>query len=84
MFIGRIHNSVVVSEFVYSLSNLLVLFNDRIILKERNRVTPCKIDDIKVWLTALEYSEVFLELSAQKLWGTAGKWLVILLIQSFK
>lgn len=42
------------------------------------------VEKIKLWLTIVEYSEVFLELSAKKLWGTTGKWLVVVSIQTFK
>lgn len=39
---------------------------------------------MKLWLTVVEYSEVFFELSAQKVWGAAGKWRVIVAVQIFK
>lgn len=81
---GRINNSHVVSELIYCLSNLLVLFNDRIINNCNKIELPLSGDNIKLWLTVLEYSEVFLELSAEKLWGHAGKWLIIVSIQLFK
>ncbi|XP_023011936.2 peroxisomal biogenesis factor 16 [Leptinotarsa decemlineata] len=82
---GRINNSHILSELVYCLSNLLVMFNDRIIKK-----TICQVDSnttpdkIKLWLTVIEYSEVFCELSASKIWGSAGKWVIVTCIQVFK
>ncbi|KTG06452.1 hypothetical protein cypCar_00049174 [Cyprinus carpio] len=36
------------------------------------------------WLSVLEYVEVFTEMGAAKLWGEAGRWLVIVLIQVAK
>ncbi|KAB0797304.1 hypothetical protein PPYR_08298 [Photinus pyralis] len=81
---GRINNSYIVSELVYSLSNLLVLFNDRIISQSHMNQPSSSQEVLKVWLTVLEYSEVFLELSALKLWGNHGKWFVIVCIQVFK
>uniref|UniRef100_A0A667WNW2 Peroxisomal membrane protein PEX16 n=1 Tax=Myripristis murdjan TaxID=586833 RepID=A0A667WNW2_9TELE len=36
------------------------------------------------WLSVLEYVEVFLEMGSNKLWGEAGRWLVIGLIQIAK
>lgn len=36
------------------------------------------------WLSVLEYVEVFLEMGAVKLWGEAGRWMVIALVQIFK
>lgn len=83
-FIGRINNSHVVSELIYALSNLLVLFNDRIINQARQIELPTSGDRLKLWLTVVEYCEVFFELSAQKVWGNAGKWLIVVAVQVFK
>ncbi|KAJ8922497.1 hypothetical protein NQ315_007527 [Exocentrus adspersus] len=82
---GRINNSYVVSELVYCLSNLLVMFNDRIIKTSYCQVTSnSSAEKLKLWLSVVEYSEVFCELSAKKLWGVSGKWIVIVCIQLFK
>ncbi|CAG9766513.1 unnamed protein product [Ceutorhynchus assimilis] len=81
---GRINNSHVVSELVYCLSNLLVLFNDGIIRKSLQITVKSKVDEIKLWLAIVEYSEVFCELSVQKIWGNRGRWIVIVAIQAFK
>uniref|UniRef100_A0A3Q2Q5U2 Peroxisomal membrane protein PEX16 n=1 Tax=Fundulus heteroclitus TaxID=8078 RepID=A0A3Q2Q5U2_FUNHE len=67
---------------VYSASNLLVLFNDSILRKGVRG--PSSQRRILTWLSVLEYVEVFLEVGAGKLWGEAGRWLVIGLIQIFK
>ncbi|XP_046432853.1 peroxisomal membrane protein PEX16 [Neodiprion fabricii] len=83
---GRINNSTLMSELVYSMSNLLVLFNDRIINANTQVETklPKYHSKIRIWLTVLEYSEVLLEISASKLWGETGKWLIIVILQAFK
>ncbi|XP_060531810.1 peroxisomal membrane protein PEX16 [Cylas formicarius] len=81
---GRINNSHVMSELVYCVSNLLVLFNDQIIRECHQHTKSSSSQKLKVWLTIIEYSEVFCELSAQKLWGNRGRWLIITAIQIFK
>ncbi|XP_050308138.1 peroxisomal membrane protein PEX16 [Anthonomus grandis grandis] len=81
---GRINNSHVVSELIYCLSNLLVLLNDNIIRKNVNSTLKSSVDKIKLWLSVVEYSEVFCELSVQKIWGNTGKWIVVVAIQVFK
>lgn len=85
---GKINNSSAVSELVYSLSNLLVFYNDRIIegakcTEQITQTTPV-VRYIKVILTTLEYCEVFIELSAQKAWGSNGRWFFIILVQTIK
>lgn len=89
--LGRISNSNVLSEFVYTLSNILVFYNDRIIEKARgaNENAVLRLQSglcyrLKVTLTTLEYCEVFIEISARRMFGQTGKWLVITLIQVFK
>ncbi|XP_030387916.1 peroxisomal membrane protein PEX16 [Scaptodrosophila lebanonensis] len=89
---GRISDSNVVSELVYTLSNVLVFYNDRIIDKEREANENSMVHQqssglcyrLKVALTTLEYSEVFIEISARRVFGPTGKWLVIAIIQVFK
>ncbi|RZC41981.1 peroxisomal membrane protein PEX16, partial [Asbolus verrucosus] len=80
----KINSSHVLSELVYCLSNLLVLFNDRIINNVRQLELPSSGDTLKLWLTVVEYCEVLFELSAQKVWGNTGKWLLIVAVQVFK
>jgi peroxin-16 len=81
---GRINTSNVLSELVYSLSNLLVLFNDHIIHNTRRREAVGSGEKLKMWLTVLDYSEVFIEVSARRLWGEKGKWLIVVAVQIFK
>ncbi|XP_005187073.2 peroxisomal membrane protein PEX16 [Musca domestica] len=91
---GRISDSSVATELVYSLSNLFVLYNDRIIAKKRPEIAhtndgivessngPCY--RLKVMLTTLEYCEVFIEISAKKLFGVKGKWIFVAILQCLK
>ncbi|XP_033216493.1 peroxisomal membrane protein PEX16 [Belonocnema kinseyi] len=83
---GRFHNASLVAEFIYSLPNLLVLFNDRLIYN--NKCAESKLPElqskIKIWLTVVDYIEALLEISTKRLWGEAAKWLIIVLIQTSK
>uniref|UniRef100_A0A3B5KRZ1 Peroxisomal membrane protein PEX16 n=1 Tax=Xiphophorus couchianus TaxID=32473 RepID=A0A3B5KRZ1_9TELE len=77
---------LIAGESIYSASNLLVLFNDSILRKGLRCAFPVPLSQQRLltWLSVLEYVEVFLEVGAGKLWGEAGRWLVIALIQIFK
>ncbi|XP_021930291.1 peroxisomal membrane protein PEX16 isoform X2 [Zootermopsis nevadensis] len=81
---GRINTSNVLSELVYCLSNLLVLFNDRIIHNARRLQAVGSGEKLKTWLTVIDYSEVFIEVSARRMWGEKGKWLIVIVLQIFK
>uniref|UniRef100_A0A9J8AKR9 Peroxisomal membrane protein PEX16 n=1 Tax=Cyprinus carpio carpio TaxID=630221 RepID=A0A9J8AKR9_CYPCA len=83
---GRFSDSHEISEMVYSASNLLVLLNDGILRKNLSRTLPVSLSQQRLltWLSVLEYVEVFTEMGAAKLWGEAGRWLVIVLIQVAK
>ncbi|XP_052008488.1 peroxisomal membrane protein PEX16-like [Xyrauchen texanus] len=83
---GRFSDSHELSELVYSASNLLVLLNDGILRKSFSRTLPVSLSQQRLltWLSVLEYVEVFTEMGANKLWGEAGRWLVIVLIQTAK
>lgn len=75
------------------MSNFMMLFNDQIILnttkngalnygKEKKSIFGP--ENIKRFLTMVDYIEVFIEVSAAKLWGTKGRWIIIVLLQSIK
>ena len=83
---GRLNSSTLTSELVYSLPNLMVLFNDQIIRASRNQETklPSLQSKIKIWLTIIDYTEALFEVSAKKVWGEGGRWFVIALIQLLK
>lgn len=91
---GRISDSNVVTELIYSLSNLLVLYNDRIIAKTKLQKGEATGDiestssgfcyRLKVMLTTLEYCEVFIEISAKRVFGNKGKWVFISGLQCLK
>ncbi|XP_015370670.1 PREDICTED: peroxisomal membrane protein PEX16 [Diuraphis noxia] len=91
---GRINNSTLLSELIYSMSNFMMLFNDQIILstaktnsvtvndKEKKKIFSS--ENIKRFITTVDYVEVFVEISAKKLWGTKGRWIIIVLLQTVK
>jgi len=84
--LARIKNTKVVTELVYSLSNLLVLFNDRIITNAY-QTSPSPVttaDKLKLWLTILEYVEVLFEVTARQAWTDKGKWGMAAFIQMIK
>ncbi|KAK5935806.1 hypothetical protein CgunFtcFv8_021129 [Champsocephalus gunnari] len=83
---GRFTDSHLISELVYSASNLLVLFNDSILRKglRCSLAVPLSQQRLLTWLSVMEHVEVFLEMGSCTLWGDAGRWLVIGLIQIFK
>ncbi|XP_062861194.1 peroxisomal biogenesis factor 16 [Trichomycterus rosablanca] len=83
---GRFTDSHEISELVYSASNLLVLLNDNILRKSLSKTLPVSLSQQRLltWLSVVEYVEVFMEMGAAKLWGEAGRWLVVVLIQITK
>ncbi|XP_050427843.1 peroxisomal membrane protein PEX16 [Adelges cooleyi] len=90
---GRINNSTLLSELVYSMSNFMVMFNDQIILDSVKKSAVAngvekkdyfRSENIKRFLTMIDYIEVFIEVSATKLWGTRGRWIIIVLLQTIK
>lgn len=85
-FAGHLRNSTLASELIYSMPNLIVLCNDLLMYSVRRQhlKIPQFDSKIKIWLTVVEYTETLLEVSAKKLWGPKGKWLIIIVIQLFK
>ncbi|XP_043260962.1 peroxisomal membrane protein PEX16 [Colletes gigas] len=83
---GSFNNSTFTSEFIYSFSNLIVLFNDFLMCSGKcmHLKFPQFESKLKIWLTIVEYTETLFEISAKKLWGRSGKWFIIIVIQIFK
>ncbi|GAB1866038.1 Peroxisomal membrane protein PEX16 [Camponotus japonicus] len=83
---GQLRNSSLAVELIYSMPNLIVLCNDLLMYssKCKDLKIPQFESKIKIWLTVVEYTEILLEVSAEKLWGAKGKWLIIVVIQLFK
>lgn len=75
------------------MSNFMMLLNDQIILNTVKHSASVNgkgkkdifcSENIKRFLTMLDYIEVFIEVSATKLWGTRGRWIIVILLQSIK
>ena len=85
---GRFGASEALSELVFSASQILTLLNDCIFREGKSKitcdVTSCKRHRILLWLTVVEYLEVFIELGASRLWGEAGKWIIVVILQIAK
>ncbi|KAK0159720.1 hypothetical protein PV327_010805 [Microctonus hyperodae] len=83
---GRFTHSSFISELIYSLPNLFILINDCLIYNEKYvhlNLSQYK-SKLKIWLTIIEYIEALIEISAKKLWGDTGKWMIIFVVQAFK
>lgn len=83
---GKINKSPVVSELVYSLSKLVSLYNDKLIREAYGGEAQYygAREQIKMWLTVIHYSEVFVELIVKSRWGTRGKWTAATILQLLK
>ncbi|KAK6179151.1 hypothetical protein SNE40_011572 [Patella caerulea] len=83
---GRFQDSQIISELMYSASNLLVLMNDAILkgTSKIEQILPLSIERLMRYLTIIEYIEVFVEITALRMSGSIGRWVVILVIQIAK
>lgn len=83
---GRFENGQLISELIYTASNLLVFINDNVFKAAAKAIPKLDISEERVMrvLTVLEYVEVFLEMAAQKKWGKKGAWIVIVIVQILK
>ncbi|XP_068245999.1 peroxisomal membrane protein PEX16 [Palaemon carinicauda] len=81
---GRLKNSSLLCEVVYSGSRLFEMFNDFLVKGILPELTSKQGEKLKVLLTVLEYLEVLIEVSAVQLWGEVGRWAVITFIQIIK
>lgn len=89
MLPGRFGASEALSELVFSASQILTLLND-CIFREGGSSLACDVTSswskqrLLLWLTVIEYLEVFIELGASRLWGEAGKWIIVVVLQVAK
>ncbi|GFS20021.1 peroxisomal membrane protein PEX16-like [Elysia marginata] len=83
---GKFEDSAILSELLYSASNLLVLFNDTIIRSASGILpkVPASQERLKNIITVLEYVGVFVEVSAERMYGEVGRWAAIAVLQIAK
>lgn len=102
--VGKWKNAELISELLYSTSNLLQLLNDGILRKaaniQLNAVSILRnflvswftclflknpfVEHLQTLLAVLEYTEVFSEFTARRLYGDVTRWTVIAAIQVSK
>ncbi|CAG2104713.1 unnamed protein product [Medioppia subpectinata] len=82
----KLNNNHVISELLYSCSSLLSLFNDTLLRKSFNikiNANPI-VENLELVLTFVEYIQVFSELTAYRVYGSIGKWIIVSVIQIAK
>jgi len=80
---GYIKESVVLSEFVYSMAQLISFLHTRLLTRNSD-ITSSLLNVIEDLLRILKCVEVFLELAALRLGGTKARWLMLLSVQILK
>lgn len=87
-FAGKLTDNKIISEGLFSLSNLLVLFNDELIRRKlgANQPQVCNKteDNVKLFLTILDDVEVLIEFTSERVLGPKRKFIIIFLIQAVK
>lgn len=86
---GKVTDNSIVTEGLFTLSNLIVLFNDQVIRRELLKGEPQDAisdteESIKLFLTVLENVEVLIEITSKKILGNAKKFIIIFIIQAVK
>lgn len=86
---GKVTDNGIVTEGLFTVSNLIVLFNDQVIRRELLKGEPQDAisdteESIKLFLTVLENVEVLIEITSRKILGNAKKFIIIFIIQAVK
>lgn len=87
--LGKVTDNSIITEGLFSLSNLMVLFNDQVIRRhltkgESRSVSNETEDSIKLFLTVLENVEVLIEITSKQILGNKKKFFIVFLIQAVK
>lgn len=81
---GRLKNSTLLCELVYSGSRLFEMFNDFLLRGSLPQLSHFQGNQLKIILTVIEYVEVLAEVAAVQLWGEAGRWAIVIVLQIVK
>lgn len=87
--LGKVTDNSIITEGLFSLSNLMVLFNDQVIRRHLTKGEPRCVsneteDSIKLFLTVLENVEVLIEITSKQILGNKKKFFIVFLIQAVK
>ena len=86
--IGKLTDNSIVTEGLFSLSNLMVLFNDQVIRKQLTKgepeVTNKTEENVKIFLNVLENVEVLIEITSKRIMGNKRRFIIIFIIQAVK
>eukprot|EP00088_Acartia_fossae_P017968 TRINITY_DN2029_c0_g1_i10.p1 TRINITY_DN2029_c0_g1~~TRINITY_DN2029_c0_g1_i10.p1 ORF type:complete len:312 (-),score=39.35 TRINITY_DN2029_c0_g1_i10:424-1359(-) len=82
-FLSGYIKEIVISEFVYSLAQLISVLHSRII-KRNAAVSPSVVSLLEDLLRVLKCVEVFLEIAALRLGGPKARWIVLISLQLVK
>jgi peroxin-16 len=80
---GYIKESVVLSEFVYSLAQLVSVLHTRIVIRN-SPVGSTLVSLLEDFLRVVKCVEVFLEIAALRLGGPATRWMLLISLQTLK
>jgi Peroxisomal membrane protein (Pex16) len=87
--LGKVSDNGIITEGLFTLTHLMVLFNDQVIrcqlTKDATRDPTNEAEEkIKLFLAVLDNVEVFIEVSSKKVLGNVKKFIVIFVIQAIK
>jgi len=80
---GYIKESVVLSEFVYSLAQLVSVLHTRVVMRNSS-ISSSIVSVLEDFLRVVKCVEVFLEIAALRLGGPAARWMLLISLQIFK
>jgi hypothetical protein len=78
-------DSSIISEGMFTLTHLVVLFNDQVIRSHVNKQAKYDTEEkMKIFLSVVSSLEVFLEVVSKEVLGNSRKFIIITIIQIVK